>query len=88
MVGFFYCQSEIYQVQTFGTPKVYKLVKLAQNSLDPEEVTFVVHSVKTLQRGSELREMSERNVGGVRESRRRVGKSERYHAGVKTWLQL
>ena len=45
MVGFFYHQSEIFQVQTFGTPKVYKLVKLAQNSLGPEEATFVVHGV-------------------------------------------
>ena len=45
-------------------------------------------TVKTLRRGSELRETLEQNVGGVRECRRRVGKLERYHAGVKTWLQL
>ena len=52
-----------------------------------QNIEFIL-VVKTLRRGSELRETSERNVGGVRESRRRVGKSERYHAGVKTWLQL
>ena len=33
-------------------------------------------SVKTLQRGLELWEMSEQNVGGVRECRRSVGMSE------------
>ena len=44
--------------------------------------------VKTLQRELELRETSERNIRGVRECQRRVGKLEHYHAGVKTWLQL
>lgn len=38
-------QPEKYQVQAFGTPAIYRLINLTENSSELEEATFTVHGI-------------------------------------------